>query len=600
MKHRALELLAPAGNGDIAIEAILHGTDAVYMGASSHGARKAAANSLDDIAKVVDFAHQYRAKVYVTVNTIIYENELKQVEELCRDLYHIGVDALIVQDMGILRMKLPPIALHASTQCDIRTPEKAKFLQEVGFSQLVLARELTIPEIKAITDSVEIPVECFIHGALCVSYSGRCHASLALTGRSANRGECAQICRLPFTLKDSNGKKIVENKYLLSLKDFNASHKLEDLIDAGVSSFKIEGRLKEVSYVKNITAFYNLKLNRFIEQNEEYKRSSYGSVKLNFEPKPDKSFNRGFTDYFLSERKPLKIASLLTPKSQGEEIHSISELNNGDGISFYDKQGNFTGLNINKIESNRIVPARKVFIPQNAQIYRTMDVKWEKLMASKTAERKIGVDIKLDSTGVTARDEMGNHVRIPFQGEGEIARTQQDYRNVFSKTGNTIFELKSFHSDIPDNIFIPNSRLSECRRTLLDKLQKDNKIRYPFNYRRPENPDAKYPSKTLDYKDNVANSLAAKFYQEHGIELIEMSAETRNDKLRDKVVMTTRHCILRELGLCLKEPNRTEGEYTGIQANEIKGYRFPLFLHHDKGKFKLRFNCSRCEMEILN
>lgn len=601
MKYQELELLAPAANSDIAIEAILHGADAVYMGATSHGARKAAANSLDSIAKVVDFAHQYRAKVYVTVNTIVYENELKKVEELCSDLYHIGVDALIVQDMGILRMKIPPIAVHASTQCDIRTPEKARFLQDVGFSQLVLARELTLAEIKAITDEVEIPVECFIHGALCVSYSGRCHASLALTGRSANRGECAQICRLPFTLKDSTGKKIVENKYLLSLKDFNASHKLEDLINAGVSSFKIEGRLKDASYVKNITAFYNLKLNQFIERSPEYKRSSYGKINLNFEPNPDKSFNRGFTDYFLSERKPMQIASLLTPKSQGEKIKSVAELNNGDGISFYDNYGNFTGVNINKIENSRIVPARKVAIPKNAQLYRTLDMKWEKLMSSKTAERKIGFEVELDSTGVTARDEMGNQVRIPFQCEEEIARTHQDYRNIFSKTGNTIFGLKSFHSDIPNNIFIPNSRLTEIRRTLLDKLQRDNTIRYPFNYRKPENPDAIYPVKILDYRDNVANSLAEQFYLEHGVKEIESSSETRNDKLRDKVVMTTRHCILRELGFCKKDSStRTDWEYTCCQIKDLKGYKFPLFLHHDKGKFKLRFNCNRCEMEILN
>lgn len=593
MRQKELELLAPAANSHIAIEAILHGADAVYMGATSHGARKAASNSLDDIAEVVDFAHQYRAKVYVTVNTIVYENEVKKVEQLCRDLYHIGVDALIVQDMGILRMKIPPIALHASTQCDIRTPEKAKFLQEVGFSQLVLARELTLPEIKEITDAVEIPVECFIHGALCVSYSGRCHASLALTGRSANRGECAQICRLPFTLKDSKGNKIEENKYLLSLKDFNASHQLQDLIDVGVSSFKVEGRLKDTSYVKNITAFYNLKLDQIIKDRPEFRRSSFGKTHLNFEPKADKSFNRGFTDYFLSERKPLKLASLLTPKSQGEVINSISELNNGDGISFYDSHGNFTGVNINKIENSRIFPAKKLNIPKNTRLYRTFDVKWEKQMASTTAERKIGFEVELDLTGATAKDKMGNQIRLPFKMNGESARTRQDYSGVFSKTGNTIFNLDSFSSTVPDNIFIPNSHLASLRRQLLEGLIKDNRIRYPFCYRRPENQDAKYPTDKLDYRDNVANSLAELFYREHGVKEIESAAETTKDILRDKVVMTTRHCILRELGLCLRE-NRRDNPI------KIKDYKFPLYLHYDKGKFKLRFNCDRCEMEVLN
>ena len=334
---RELELLAPAGNADIAIEAILHGADAVYIGPPTHGARKAAANSLEDIKKVVSFAHQFGAKVYCTVNTIIYENELTEVESLIRKLYIIGVDALIVQDMGILRMDIPPIALHASTQCDTRTPEKAKFLEDVGFSQLVLARELTLNEIKKIHDTVDVPLECFIHGALCVSYSGRCHASQATKGRSANRGACAQICRLPFNLTDSRGRVLQKNKHLLSLKDFNLSDNLEELIQVGVSSFKIEGRLKEVGYVKNVVAYYRQKIDEIIRKYpDKYRRSSYGKSTIDFIPQLDKSFNRGFTTYFLNDRRPANISSPDTPKSMGEIITDINQLNNGDGISYFD------------------------------------------------------------------------------------------------------------------------------------------------------------------------------------------------------------------------------------------------------------------------
>ena len=329
MNKFPLELLSPAKNKEIARQAILHGADAVYIGASTHGARKAASNSLDDIAETVDFAHDFRAKVYVTVNTIIFEEELGKIKELCRDLYHIGVDALIVQDMGMLRLDLPPIALHASTQCDIRTPEKAVFLEKVGFSQLVLARELSLSEISEITHEVKIPVECFIHGALCVSYSGRCHASHLLKNRSANRGDCAQICRLPFTLKDADGKILAKDKHLLSLKDFRADSHLKELIDIGVSSFKIEGRLKDEKYVKNVTAYYNNVLSKIIKDSEgELKRSSYGNTFISFNPNVEKSFNRGFTDYSLGSRLPKNLASINTPKSMGEVVRDIKLLNN--------------------------------------------------------------------------------------------------------------------------------------------------------------------------------------------------------------------------------------------------------------------------------
>ena len=586
-KKRKLELLSPASNADTAIQAILHGADAVYIGPPSHGARKSVANSLEDVERVVDFAHQYRAKVYATVNTIIYDNEVKAVESLCRDLYLIGVDALIVQDIGILRMNIPPIPLHASTQCDIRTPEKAKFLEEVGFSQLVLARELTLQDIKNITEVVTIPVETFVHGALCVSYSGKCHASFALNGRSANRGECAQICRYPFTMTDSNGNVIADNKYLLSLKDFNATYHLKELIEAGVTSFKIEGRLKETDYVKNITALYNINLNKIISRNPNlYERTSYGKVSLRFEPKADKSFNRGFTDYFIAKRKPLKISSMFTPKSQGELIKNVKDLNNGDGISFYNREGNFTGVNINRIEGERIIPARKIEIPKKGEIYRTRDIKWEKILNSDTAERKISINISLDKTGVTAKDERGVMARLPLPQNYEEALKQSDYQNIFKKLGNTPYVLAEFKNLDDSNRSYRASEMTALRRELISLLDSANKTTYPFEYRRKENQGIRYPYEKLDYKDNVANRLAEEFYRQHGVKIIEKAAEVSEGMRAGDIVMTTRHCILRELGMCKKEKGKSEK------------FRFPLYLDFKGGRFLLDFDCSNCEMLV--
>ncbi|MCH5227561.1 MAG: U32 family peptidase [Muribaculaceae bacterium] len=588
MKPRRLELLSPAANAEIATQAILHGADAVYIGPPSHGARKSAANSIEDIERLVDFAHQYRARVYATVNTIIYDEEIPEVERLCWRLYHAGVDALIIQDMGILRMNLPPIALHASTQCDIRTPEKAKFLEEIGFSQLVLARELTLAEIKEISEAVSIPVETFVHGALCVSYSGRCHASFALNGRSANRGECAQICRYPFTLVDSNGKVYAKDKYLLSLKDFNASHNLENLIEAGVSSFKIEGRLKDMSYVKNITSLYHNQLDSIISENpDKYCRSSYGKINLKFTPKADKSFNRGFTSYFLEERKPKKIVSLLSPKSQGEKINNISELNNGDGISFYDREGNFTGVNINRIEGNRIIPARNIQIPPLSRLYRTSDIKWEKLLSNDTATRKIPLEVSMDNNGVSATDSRGVRVRLPLTLEFEKANKAPDYKAVFEKLGNTPYFLQDFKSKIDTSRFYRLSELSAFRRELFRLLDTANRATYPFEYRKKENVNVKYPDDKLDYRDNVANNRAKDFYLSHGIKEIQPALETNKKQIKDTVVMTTRHCILRELGMCRKDPGN---------KNKIS---YPLFLRYKGGEFELDFDCNACEMKVI-
>lgn len=588
---RAIELLAPAKNVDIAIEAINHGADAVYIGASSHGARQSAANSIDDLRRLADYAHRFKAKVYATVNTIIYENELRKVERLISDLYKAQVDALIVQDMGILRLDIPPIQLHASTQCDNCTVEKAKFLESVGFSQIVLARELTLQEIGDVCRNVNVPVETFIHGALCVCYSGRCHASMALKGRSANRGECAQICRLPYTLRDADYKVIAKDKHLLSLKDFNLTHSIADLLTAGVSSFKIEGRLKDVAYVKNIVAHYRQIIDALIaEKPTLYHRASIGRSELSFTPQPDKSFNRGFTSYFLRDRRPKgSIASIHTPKSLGEEINDIALINNGDGISFFNQQGKYTGFRVNRVVDNRLVPAQPVRIPRGATLYRTSDTQWDKLMARSTAVRKIDVDIAIDSRGVSVTDEAGNYVRHHLDVSIEKAQKPMDIRLAFEKLGNTPYRLRNFTSTLPDNVFIPISQLTELRRRLIETLQQQAVTTYRYHYRKDENPNAVYPNDKLDYRYNVANSLARNFYKSHGVKSIEQAIEIVNvSDGRLKVVMTCRHCILRELNMCRRDNHKAGSRY-----------REPFSISNGDISLQLRFNCRDCEMQLL-
>lgn len=584
---KTLELLAPAGNHDIAREAILHGADAVYIGASSHGARHNASNSIDDIRRVVEFAHIFRAKVYVTVNTIVYDKEIRQVERLISDLYNAGVDAIIVQDMGILRMEIPPIQLHASTQCDIRTPEKARFLQDAGFSQLVLPRELTLDEIREISESVEVPLESFVHGALCVSYSGRCHASFATCGRSANRGECAQLCRLPYTLSDAEGRILARDKHLLSLRDLNTIDILPQIIEAGVSSFKIEGRLKEAAYVKNTVSAYRQALDSFISENpDKYKRSSVGKSEISFIPSLTKSFNRGFTHYFIDRRRPTGIISPDTPKSLGEVIKDVNQLNNGDGISFFDSNGRYTGAMVNGVRGGHIITSKPVNIPKGAIIHRTYDRILDKHLQRPTAERRIKVSFTLDEGGLTATDERGCMIRLPLECTRDKAKRPQDYTAIFSKLGTTPYRMESFHSHLNPSVFIPAGELTELRRRAVQALDDANLATYPFAYRRKENLKAKYVSKSIDYRDNVANRLAERFYREHGVDQIERALESgKRSEMKGIRLMTTRHCILRELGMCKKEKGL--GRYTE-----------PLRLQTGKDEFTLEFNCRDCEMHL--
>lgn len=590
MAPRKIELLSPAANREVAKAAILSGADAVYIGATSHGARHRAANSIEDIREVVQFAHIYRARVYVTVNTLVYDNELEQVRELICRLYEAGVDALIVQDMSILRMDIPPIALHASTQCDTRTPDKARFLESVGCSQIVLARELTIHEIKDICDSVSVPVECFVHGALCVSYSGRCAASQTCLGRSANRGECAQICRMPYTLRNADGQVIEKDRYLLSLRDFNASPHLEEMLEAGVSSFKIEGRLKDVDYVRNVTAYYRKAIDEIIARNpDRYVRSSFGESVINYAPRLDKSFNRGFTDYFLGSRRPGRMASLLTPKSLGEEIADVSMLHNGDGISFFNARGEYEGVNVNGVRNGRIIGSRPFELPKGAVIHRTNDIEWNKLMSGRTPERKLWVDMTIDEDNLRLTDERGLTAAVSLQGVAkDKAQKPMQPERVLGKLGATVYRLRNIENRLNPDTFIPASVLTELRRKGTDMLDRMNMESYPYDRRRPEDRDVIYPDKKMDARGNVVNMMARKFYKDHGVEEMETAVE-KNSRY-DGPVMTTRYCMLRELGAC-----RLDCKDPAIRRR----FRQPLTITTGPHTFRLAFDCSRCEMSLF-
>lgn len=596
-----IELLSPAKNAETAIAAVQHGADAVYIGAPKFGARAAVGNSLEDIAKAVDYAHHFNSKIYSTVNTVLYDNELKEAEKMIRDLYKIGVDAIIVQDMSILRMDIPPIQLHASTQCDIRTPEKAKFLESVGFSQLVLARELTIEEIKAIRNAVSVPLEYFVHGALCVSYSGRCNASCYFKDRSANRGECSQICRLPYNVYDENGL-IMKEKHILSLKDFNLSDRLEDLLEAGVSSFKIEGRLKEVQYVKNITALYNNRLNEICKINpDKYRRSSFGTCEYCFEPNPEKSFNRGFTHYFNETRNPKqKLASIYSPKSIGEKIGTVQKcfkntitikgnanLANGDGL-VYLKNDELFGFRANKVTGNSIQLLNNIQIAPGTTIYRNLDKSFSDLLSKDSATRKIGISVALAKTEkglrIDGSDEIGNTCSAFYPFEAEKAKNDQtDYqKRIISKLGNTNYVLHNLDNNAVSGLFIPASILTEIRRIIIESLESSQRTNYKFAYRKEENKKAKCPYGNLIFSDNVANNLSRAFYTEHGAESIEPAMEVSKD-LKNPILMTTRYCIRRQLDACLKEKGHNKiGKHLVLESNDIK--------------MSVEFDCKNCQM----
>ena len=602
-KPRKIELLAPAKNLETGIAAINHGADAVYIGAAQFGARQAAGNSVEDIARLVEYAHLFGVKVYVTLNTIIYDDEVASVEQLVAELYKVGVDALIVQDMGIAGMNIPPIPLHASTQMDNRTVEKAKFLAGVGFPRIVLARELSLSEIKEIHDAVpDIELEVFVHGALCVSYSGQCYASQHCFGRSANRGACAQFCRLPFDLVDAEGTVVMRDKHLLSLKDMNRSAHIEQMLDAGVISFKIEGRLKDVSYVKNITAYYRAKLDEVFARRPEYERASYGKCAPQFTPAPEKSFSRGFTDYMLNGSKD-EMTSFDTPKSKGEYMGRVKfvsrnfftftgkDFNNGDGACFVSRDGRLKGFHINRVEGNRIFPQTMPQVESGDELYRNYDCDFERQLSRPDVARRMRVDLTLcenaDGFVLKGIDESGLECSVSTVFEKQEARTSQRDNIVkqLGKWGNTPFEVGEVNVEFSSEWFVPSSLLSDMRRSLCEELIKRHNEEDSREDMRLADNAIPFVADELDYKGNVSNSHAKAFYIKHGVKSLMPAFE--NEPVDNAVVMFCKHCIKYSLGWCTK-------------SGAKHAFKEPFYLVSGDGKrFRLSFDCKECMMKVI-
>ncbi len=579
-----LELLAPAQNKECAISAINYGADAIYIGAKSFGARSSAGNSLKDIQEVVNYAHKFYVRVYCTINTILDDYEIIEAQKLIEALYKINVDGVIVQDMGILELalegKLPPIQLYASTQCNNRTLEKAQFFDKLGIERVILARELSLKEIEEICKNTSCEIETFIHGALCVSYSGQCYLSYSIGGRSANRGECAQPCRKKYSLVDDKGNILAKEKHLLSLKDFNASEHINELAKIGVSSFKIEGRLKDENYIKNVVAYYRQKLDKIGE------KTSSGKVFLDFEPNVSKSFNRGFTDYFLEGRQ--KIFNFDTPKSIGEKIGKIEEVgknyfvikNNNlhaqDGLYF-----NGTGCLVNKVEGNKIYPNKMMGIKKGLIVYRNSDVEFEKQLKTSKTKRQIAVKITVLENKIEAIDEDNNKASILIQST-ETAKNREKMEETLTrqlqKTGESDFFCEKIAINATNLPFLPVSQINNLRRDLFNKLM-DERIK---NYKKIEQKPLKYtdyPEKEIDFRGNVHNEYAKRFYEKCNCKITEKSLES-GLSTKEKPLMTTKHCLKYAFNLCKRPIN--------------------LYLIDEKNqKYKLKFDCKNCQMQIF-
>lgn len=605
---RKIELLAPARNVETAIEAIRHGADAVYIGGPGYGARAAAGNSVEDISRLCAYAHLFQAKVYVTLNTIIYDDELSEVEKLVRALYEAGVDALITQDLALLSLDLPPIPLHASTQMDNCTPGRAEMLEAAGYSQIVLARELSIDQIRQIHAATTLPLEAFVHGALCVSYSGRCYASEYCFGRSANRGRCAQFCRLAFDLVDADGRTLETGKYLLSLRDMNRSLSLEEMMDAGISSFKIEGRLKDTAYVKNVTAYYRRAIDAILARRpDDYSRSSIGVSHYNFEPCLEKSFNRGFTEYLLHQRSS-DLWNFSTPKAIGEYVGDVrrvgkrsfvlqghASISNGDGLVFVNAEQKLEGFRANRVEGNEIFPLKMPRITPSTPLYRNEDRLWEAALARPTARRNIPIAIRLDestdgySLSACMADTLQEICTCNFAIEVQAAtKPQRDniVRNL-SKLGDSPFVASEVTISTRGERFIPASQLSEMRRTLVEAATQTLLRNHEADREQRRQPSATpQVAATLTYTANIANRLARRWAMEHGAKSIAPAFEISQPQ--EGALMTCRHCLRYALGQCPKT--------TGHRP----AWREPLALRLPDGRqFPLRFDCAQCEMQVL-
>lgn len=612
-----LELLSPARDTAIAREAILHGADAVYIGGPGFGARHNASNSLQDIAELVPFAHRYGAKIFITLNTILHDDELEPAQQLITRLYETGVDALIVQDMGILQLDIPPIELHASTQCDIRSVEKAKFLSDVGFSQIVLARELNLSQIKAIHDATDATIEFFIHGALCVAYSGQCNISHAQTGRSANRGDCSQACRLPYTLKDDQGRVVAFEKHLLSMKDNDQTANLGALIDAGVRSFKIEGRYKDMSYVKNITAHYRQMLDSLIEARGGFMRSSAGRTEHFFVPSTDKTFHRGSTDYFVNERQ-MNIGAFDSPKFVGLPVGEVLKVNkdtldvevteplaNGDGLNVLIKREvvGFRANTVEKIGENRYrvkpneMPADLYKARPNQVLNRNLDHNWQQALLKTSSERRVAVDIALsgwqEQLILTLTSEDGVCVTHTLDGEFAAAnnaeKALQQLQDVVSKLGQTLYYARDVDVMLPEALFVPNSMLNQLRRETVEMLDKARLEGYRRGQRKAvANPPPVYPDSHLSFLANVYNHKAREFYQRYGVQLIDAAYEAHQEK-GEVPVMITKHCLRFAFNLC---PKQAKGSIKSWKAT-------PMQLINGDEVLTLKFDCRPCEMHVI-
>ncbi|HKM96164.1 MAG TPA: U32 family peptidase [Buttiauxella sp.] len=612
-----LELLSPARDTAIAREAILHGADAVYIGGPGFGARHNAGNSLQDLAELVPFAHRYGAKIFVTLNTILHDNELEPARRMIHDLYQAGVDALIVQDMGVMEMDLPPIEIHASTQCDIRSVEKAKFLSDVGFSQIVLARELNLNQIRDIHENVDATIEFFIHGALCVAYSGQCNISHAQTGRSANRGDCSQACRLPYTLKDDQGRVVAYEKHLLSMKDNDQSANLAALVDAGVRSFKIEGRYKDMSYVKNITSYYRQLLDELMEQRTDLVRASAGVTSHFFIPSPDKTFHRGSTDYFVNERK-IDIGAFDSPKYIGLPVGEVlkvgkdfldvnvtDSLTNGDGLNVLIKR-DIVGFRANTVEKTgknqyRIwpneMPETLKNVRPNHPLNRNLDHNWQQALTKTSSERRIAVDLELsgwqEQLVLTVTSEDGASVSKTLEGQFDVANNPEkayaSLRDSLAKLGQTMYQARKVDLNLPAALFIPNSQLNQLRREAIDELSDVRLQQYQRGSRKAVSvPAPVYPEEHLTFLANVYNHKAREFYQRYGVKLIDAAYEAHEEK-GEVPVMITKHCLRFAFNLC---PKQAKGSVKSWKAT-------PMQLVHQDEVLTLKFDCRPCEMHVI-
>ncbi|MDF7680934.1 U32 family peptidase [Enterobacteriaceae bacterium ESL0689] len=611
-----LELLSPARDTEIAREAILHGADAVYLGGPGFGARHNACNSLSDIARLMPFAHSYGARVYITFNTILHDDELEAAQRLINELYQTGVDALIIQDMGIMELNIPPIELHASTQCDIRSVEKAKFLSDVGFSQIVLARELNLHQIREIYDNTDATIEFFIHGALCVAYSGQCYISHAQTGRSANRGDCSQACRLPYTLKDDQGRVVAYEKHLLSMKDNDQTANLAKLIDAGVRSFKIEGRYKDMSYVKNITAHYRQALDAIIAERSDLARASLGHTEHFFIPSTEKTFHRGSCDYFVNGRRGdigafdspkfigLPVGEVLAVSKETLDIASDETLANGDGLNVMIKR-DIIGFRANKVEKTaenryRIWPnemplaLRKMPLPQ--VLNRNLDHHWQQALQKTSSERRIAVDIVLSGWQqqliLTMTSEEGVSVTQYLDGEFAVAeqgeKAWHQLRDSVTKLGQTRYFARDVQIHLPNALFVPGRLLNQLRRDTVAQLDDARLKAFRRGQRKAVSvPPPRYPTTHLSFLANVYNQQARAFYQRYGVTLIDAAYEAHQEK-GEVSVMITKHCLRFAFNLC---PKQAKGMIKSWKATPMQ------LVHHDE-VLTLKFDCRACEMHV--